>query len=58
MEKDKPEPRHPAPQPVPPMPLGLPTSEADRPHTTPLRHGENEPEDPLLPPEPSHDINP
>ena len=47
----------PPPEPVPPMPVHLPTSDAERPHTSPLRHDE-EPVDPRLPPEPGNDINP
>ncbi|HEV7345222.1 MAG TPA: hypothetical protein VGN60_06285 [Devosia sp.] len=46
------------PEPVPPMPGTLPTTDAERPHTSPLRHGEKEPVDPTLPPEPGHDPNP
>jgi hypothetical protein len=46
------------PEPVPPMPAGLPTSDATRPHTSPLRQGEKEPDDPTLPPEPGNDPNP
>ncbi|MGB3335767.1 MAG: hypothetical protein WBA73_01165 [Devosia sp.] len=46
------------PEPVPPMPAGLPTSDAERPHTSPMRHGEKEPIDPNLPPEPGNDSNP
>lgn len=48
----------PPPPPVPPMPAALPTSDAERPHTSPLRHGEQEPPDPNLPPEPGNDLNP
>ena len=47
----------PPPEPVPPMPVHLPTSDAEKPHTSPLRH-DNEPVDPRLPPEPGNDINP
>lgn len=46
------------PQPVPPMPVALPTGDAERPHTSPLRRGEKEPVDPNLPPEPGNDSNP
>ncbi len=48
----------PPPEPVPPMPAGLPTSDAGHPHTSPLRHGEKELVDPNLPPEPGNDPNP
>lgn len=48
----------PHPQPVPPMPVHLPTSDAERPHTSPLRHDGDEPIDPELPPEPGNDPNP
>jgi hypothetical protein len=48
----------PPPVPVPPMPVHLPTSDAARPHTSPLRRGEKEPVDPNLPPEPESDPNP
>lgn len=47
----------PPPQPVPPMPVHLPTSDAEKPHSSPLRH-DDEPADPRLPPEPGNDINP
>jgi hypothetical protein len=40
------------------MPVTLPTSDAERPHTSPLRQDEHEPADPNLPAEPSNDINP
>lgn len=40
------------------MPVGLPTSDAERPHTSPVRHGEKEPVDPNLPPGPENDSNP
>ena len=50
-------PKAPPPEPVPPMPKGLPTGDAERPHTSPMRHGE-EPIDPSLPPEPENDPNP
>lgn len=43
---------------VPPMPKALPTSDAKRPHTSPLRNGEQEPVDPELPPSPGNDPNP
>ena len=46
------------PEPVPPMPASLPTSDAERPHTSPMRHGEKEPVDPGLPPGPGNDPNP
>lgn len=46
------------PEPVPSMPAALPTSDAERPHTSPLRQGEKEPVDPNLPPEPGNDPNP
>ncbi|WEK06265.1 MAG: hypothetical protein P0Y65_08480 [Candidatus Devosia phytovorans] len=52
----KPETRR--PDPVPPMPVNLPTSNADHPGTTPLRHGEKDPLDYNLPPEPKNDWNP
>jgi hypothetical protein len=48
----------PPPEPVPPMPVSLPTSDAEHPHTSPLRQGESEPADPNLPPEPGNDPNP
>ena len=58
-DKQPPEkPKAPPPEPVPPMPVGLPTSDAERPHTSPMRHGEKEPVDPNLPPEPGNDPNP
>lgn len=47
----------PPPGPVPPMPVHLPTSDAEKPHSSPLRD-EHEPVDPRLPPEPGNDINP
>ena len=41
------------------MPVGLPTGDAENPHTSPLRNDQDtEPLDPNLPPEPGHDINP
>lgn len=48
------------PQPVPPTPAGLPTSDAVHPHTSPMRNGdEAEVElDYNLPPEPLNDWNP
>lgn len=50
---------HVPPQPVQPMPINLPTGDAENPHTSPLRHDQDtEPLDPALPPEPGHDINP
>ena len=50
---------HNKPQPVPPMPVGLPTSDAEHPHTSPLKSDDDTEEpDPGLPPEPGHDINP
>lgn len=58
-EKPKPdEQKAPPPQPVPPMPVALPTSDAAHPHTSPLRRGEKEPVDPNLAPEPGNDPNP
>ena len=48
----------PPPGPVLPMPVHLPTGDAKRPHTSPLRQGEDEPVDPNLPPEPGNDPNP
>nr|WP_314260017.1 hypothetical protein [uncultured Devosia sp.] len=54
--KDKPDVRK--PDPAPPMPVNLPTSDAGNPRTTPLRHGEEEPLDYNLPPEPKNDWNP
>lgn len=58
-DKTKPEAdRSAPPDRVPPMPVGLPTSNAERPHDALLRHGDSESEDPSLPAEPSHDINP
>lgn len=60
MAKDhKPDkPKAPPPDRVPAMPVGLPTGDALHPHTSPLRHGEKEPIDPNLPPEPENDPNP
>ncbi len=50
---------HKTPQPAPPMPVHLPTGDAEHPHTSPLRHDENgEEPDPALPPEPGNDPNP
>ena len=58
-EKPKPDrQKAPPPEPVPPMPAGLPTSDAEHPHTSPLRRGESEPVDPNLPPGPGNDPNP
>ena len=58
-EKSKPDDQKaPPPVPVPPMPASLPTSDAEHPHTSPLRRGENEPVDPNLSPGPGNDPNP
>ncbi len=57
--KREPEAPHRRQEPVPPMPVGLPTGDAENPHTSPLRNDQDtEPLDPNLPPEPGHDINP
>ncbi|WIY54318.1 hypothetical protein O9Z70_07325 [Devosia sp. YIM 151766] len=45
--------------PVPPMPVNLPTEDTDNPHSTPLRHDvEDQPIEPHRPPEPENDANP
>ncbi|OAM75712.1 hypothetical protein [Devosia elaeis] len=57
--KHEPDVPHKKPQPVPPMPVHLPTEDAENPYTSPLRHDQDtEKPDPALPPEPGHDINP
>jgi hypothetical protein len=50
---------HLRPEPVPSMPVRLPTGDAENPRTSPLRHDQDtEMPDPTLPPGPGHDINP
>lgn len=59
MDKQKLDETQPAPPaPVLPMPVDLPASDAERSSSLPPGHDRTNLEDPLLPPEPSHDINP
>ena len=48
----------PPPTPVPPMPVHLPTPDAEHPRSTPGQHDPRQPIDPRLPPEPGNDPNP